>query len=99
MSFKLLPVILAALLLGCGGDENIAISEDLPLQKPEGVLFTDEDFTPAEVSGPIQVTRATDETAVSHYSLYWGTSSLERLESNPTDASWSTRQPSTGCPE
>mgnify|MGYP001189484599 CR=1 FL=1 len=83
MSFKLLPVILAALLLGCGVDENIAISEDLPLNKPEGVSFTDEDFTPAEVSGPIQVTRATDETAVSHYTLYWGTSSLEKLESNP----------------
>ncbi len=82
MSFKLLPVILAALLQGCGVDENIAISEDLPLHKPEGVSFTDEDFTPAEVSGTIQVTRATDETAVSHYTLYWGTSSLEKLESN-----------------
>ncbi|MBW2704211.1 MAG: hypothetical protein JRF33_25605 [Deltaproteobacteria bacterium] len=45
----------------------------LPLATAEAVSFTDSDEDADFLAGPILITRALDETTLSHYSIYWST--------------------------
>lgn len=43
----------------------------LPTHKASSVIFTDEDMDPNEIAGTVQITKATDESDVDEYYLYY----------------------------
>ena len=51
----------------------------LPTSKSASISFVDADNTAGEISGDLQITKAPDETNISHYVLYWGTDEKTRM--------------------
>lgn len=49
-----------------------------PAESPQSVSFKDIDATPGELQGTITVQRAADETGISGYRIYWGTSATTK---------------------
>ncbi|CAJ1364916.1 unnamed protein product [Effrenium voratum] len=47
---------------------------------PSSINFTDEDASPGELGGVIHLGRASDETQVTGYAVYWGSSETQTLE-------------------
>ena len=47
---------------------------------PASISFTDTDPSPGELGGTIVIGRAADETNVTHYAVYWGSSDQTVLE-------------------
>lgn len=54
-------------------------SGSVPVNAATAVSFTDTDFTSGEVAGTITITKATSETDVTYYGLYWGSASSTKL--------------------
>eukprot|EP00439_Symbiodinium_sp_Y106_P003608 s1136_g1.t1 len=50
-----------------------------PAAEAQGISFTDTNPTTGQVSGDVVVTRATDETGVTSYNLYWADTALMKL--------------------
>lgn len=55
----------------------------LPKNKAAGLLFTDLDLDPKEISGDLTIQIATDESDVTHYHLYWGSDGATKLAGEP----------------
>ena len=53
-----------------------------PTEAAASVAFTDTDGNSDELGGTITVTKASDEDSLTHYTLYWGSSSTEKISSN-----------------
>ena len=50
-----------------------------PIATASGVYFLDEDPSPGQIAGTIQVQPAADQSSVSHYMIYWGSSATAKL--------------------
>jgi len=51
----------------------------VPENAPVGIAFTDSDIDGGELGGTVTITKATDESDVTHYVLYWGSDSSTKL--------------------
>ncbi|MDX2469386.1 MAG: hypothetical protein QNL04_02285 [SAR324 cluster bacterium] len=51
----------------------------IPINASAGVSFTDTDQDTSELGGTVSITKATDETDITDYLLYWGTSSSAKM--------------------
>ena len=45
----------------------------VPTNPASGIIFTDTDTDFGELGGTVNITKATDESDITHYALYWGT--------------------------
>jgi hypothetical protein len=66
---------------GGGGGGGVAEAAGVPVHAPTSVTFRDEDPTEGNVSGTVKIGRASDESDVSTYNLYWGSSATAKLAS------------------
>ena len=65
---------------------NAAITDvAVPTNASAGVSFTDGDFNSGEIQGDVTITKATDESDVTHYVLYWGSSTTVKQSATPVD--------------
>ena len=51
-----------------------------PTAKAISLNFTDEDYDAVELSGSLSITKASDETEITGYSLFWGADPTTKLE-------------------
>ena len=75
---------------GGGGEQSTPIDNPAllnPSKSAIGVSFTDTDSSRGTVAGSVNIKRADDESAITHYALYWGylsgTASFRLSGSNP----------------
>ena len=55
---------------------NVAITDlGVPVNAAAGMSFTDTDLDGGQISGTVNITKATDESDLTHYILYWGSDS------------------------
>lgn len=52
-------------------------------EKASGLSFYDTDLQPGEIQGNAVIHRATDETSLTHYALYWGSDATTKLSGSP----------------
>ena len=64
-------VLLSLFAVSCGGSG---------LPGPGSVIFTDTDMGSGEIGGTVTIERSTDESAVTRYVIYWGSSANQKLE-------------------
>ena len=50
-----------------------------PAHSPSSIQFTDTDYSAGVIAGTLSIGRATSETDISHYNIYFGTSSTQKL--------------------
>jgi len=63
---------------------SVTIEDDgLPTPAAQSVAFTDTDTDAGELAGTLTITKATDETDLTHYVLYWGSSSTAKNSTTP----------------
>ncbi|MGK5091012.1 DUF1566 domain-containing protein [Deltaproteobacteria bacterium TL4] len=62
------------------GGESSASTEvsATPVAISSSVSFTDTDYTSSEVAGPVTISKADSESTMTHYVLYWGSSSTTK---------------------
>lgn len=51
----------------------------IPIHAAAGVSFTDTDQHASEIGGAVSITKATDESDVTSYVIYWGTNSTTKM--------------------
>ncbi len=62
---------------------SVAITDNaVPEKTASGIDFTDIDGNADEYAGTVTITEASDETYITHYALYWGKSSTEKIDNN-----------------
>ena len=72
---------LAAQYLSTSGFMTVASGGggSLPVNAASAVSFSDTDLNAAEIGGAVSITKAADETDLTHYVLYWGSGATTRL--------------------
>ncbi len=50
-----------------------------PAHSPSSIQFTDTDYSAGVIAGTLSIGRATSETDISHYNIYFGTSSTQKF--------------------
>lgn len=63
---------------GSGGDGGPP-----PAHAPAGVTFEDDDYAQGSIAGTISVQKASDESDVGSYAVYWGSSPTDKLDLTP----------------
>ncbi|MGK5090689.1 hypothetical protein WDW89_01585 [Deltaproteobacteria bacterium TL4] len=58
----------------------IDIKEAVPTHAASSVVFADTDIDEGEIAGEIIITKASDESDITHYVLYWGSDANTKLE-------------------
>src|SRR5699024_8219080 len=53
---------------------------EVPQYGPEEITFTDTDPLAGKIAGEVKITKATDETDITAYVLYWANSQREKLD-------------------
>lgn len=67
----------------CVSDITSPIIENKPIHGSNGVFFVDQDPMMGYLSGPIVIKKSLDESDVSHYAIFWGNSSAQKLALPP----------------
>ncbi|MGK5090930.1 DUF1566 domain-containing protein [Deltaproteobacteria bacterium TL4] len=63
---------------------NVAITDlGVPTSAASSVAFTDTDLDGSQLAGDVTMTKASDENDVTHYVLYWGSSSSSKQSLTP----------------
>ncbi|MGK5093278.1 DUF1566 domain-containing protein [Deltaproteobacteria bacterium TL4] len=59
---------------------NVAITDkSIPTQTATSVAFSDTDLDGGQVAGAVTITKAANESTLTHYVLYWGSSTTTKL--------------------
>jgi hypothetical protein len=67
-----------------GGETEGGQSEDsIPTQAAASVTFSDTDSDGGELTGDVVVIKASDESSITHYVFYWGSSTTEKQNEIP----------------
>lgn len=56
-----------------GYDVTPGVQSGVPVHLPQAVTFTDTDTTEGELGGTVAITKATDESDITHYAIWLGT--------------------------
>ena len=54
-----------------------------PSEMATALYFTDVDPTPGQIAGTVVLQGATNQSSISHYVIYWGSSATAKADSNP----------------
>lgn len=77
-----------AFVANANGEMTVGVSTPIsdisvPIHAAAGVSFTDGDTSTGEISGDVTITKAGNESDVSHYVLYWGSNSTTKQNGTP----------------
>ena len=75
------------------GTNLLIIDKGVPMNAAVSVAFTDSNGQGKFLSGDIQITKATDESDVTDYVVYWGKNSIEKLNPTPLTTLPKSRSP------
>lgn len=91
-SKNLIPIIicLAAMIWISCSENSSKNSTNNESENAQGLSFTDSDLNENEIAGNLSIIKATDETNVVEYRLYWGSDSTTKLDSQPMIQSYTT---------
>jgi hypothetical protein len=83
-SYKLqvmsLIVFIIALLANCQtSDDDDSSADNARTHIAQSVAFADTDMDEDQIAGTVDITKAMDESDVSSYTLYWGSSASAKL--------------------
>ena len=68
---------------GASGSSTEIADAFSPTEMATALYFTDMDPTPGQIAGTIVVQGATNQSSISHYVIYWGSSATAKADSNP----------------
>ena len=68
---------------GANGSSTEIADAFSPTEMATALYFTDMDPTPGQIAGTVVLQGATNQSSISHYVIYWGSSATAKADSNP----------------
>ena len=68
---------------GASGSSTEIADAFSPTEMATALYFTDMDPSPGQIAGTIAVQGATNQSSISHYVIYWGSSATAKADSKP----------------
>ncbi len=76
---KIIWILFIIFLYSCSDKNSEGDSDSVPIRPGMGVSFIDQDTDKNQLSGEVVIKRASDESDITHYALFWGADTKTKL--------------------